>query len=205
RYVANPLVFCGCVGLIPKSKINKEAHNGDAIVVIGGRTGRDGIHGATFSSAELTDTHADEFSHAVQIGNAITQKKMADVILQATRKAVISRGTSASPMSSIPKAKSKIKNPADLKERLLSALSHPNIASKHWIIRQYDHEVQGGSIIKPLTGPLQQGPSDAAVIRPKLNSHKGIAIACGLAPHIADPYQMAIASIDEAIRNAVCV
>jgi phosphoribosylformylglycinamidine synthase len=50
---------------------------------MGGRTGRDGIHGATFSSAELTDTHADEFSHAVQIGNAITQKKMADVILQA--------------------------------------------------------------------------------------------------------------------------
>ena len=50
---------------------------------MGGRTGRDGIHGATFSSAELTDTHADEFSHAVQIGNAITQKKMLDVILQA--------------------------------------------------------------------------------------------------------------------------
>src|SRR4029077_10670116 len=56
---------------------------GDAIVVMGGRTGRDGIHGATFSSAELTDTHADEFSHAVQIGNAITEKKVADVILQA--------------------------------------------------------------------------------------------------------------------------
>ncbi len=53
------------------------------IVVMGGRTGRDGIHGATFSSAELTDTHADEFSHAVQIGNAITEKKVADVILQA--------------------------------------------------------------------------------------------------------------------------
>src|SRR5687768_4811969 len=50
---------------------------------MGGRTGRDGIHGATFSSAELTDTHADEFSHAVQIGNAITEKKMADVILRA--------------------------------------------------------------------------------------------------------------------------
>ena len=50
---------------------------------MGGRTGRDGIHGATFSSAELTDTHADEFSHAVQIGNAITEKKLADVILAA--------------------------------------------------------------------------------------------------------------------------
>jgi phosphoribosylformylglycinamidine synthase len=51
--------------------------------VIGGRTGRDGIHGATFSSAELTDTHADEFSHAVQIGNAITEKQVLDAMLQA--------------------------------------------------------------------------------------------------------------------------
>ena len=53
------------------------------LLLLAGRTGRDGIHGATFSSAELTDTHADEFSHAVQIGNAITEKKVADVILQA--------------------------------------------------------------------------------------------------------------------------
>jgi phosphoribosylformylglycinamidine (FGAM) synthase-like enzyme/phosphoribosylformylglycinamidine (FGAM) synthase PurS component len=83
RYLGNPLVFCGCVGLIPRTKVEKATKPGDAIVLMGGRTGRDGIHGATFSSAELTDTHADEFSHAVQIGNAITQKKMADVILQA--------------------------------------------------------------------------------------------------------------------------
>src|SRR4051812_48753014 len=83
RYIGNPLVFCGCVGLIPRDKVEKEVKPGDAIVLMGGRTGRDGIHGATFSSAELTDTHADEFSHAVQIGNAITQKKLADVILKA--------------------------------------------------------------------------------------------------------------------------
>ena len=83
RYIGNPLVFCGCIGLIPRDKIAKQTQPGDAIVVVGGRTGRDGIHGATFSSAELTDTHADEFSHAVQIGNAITEKKVADVILQA--------------------------------------------------------------------------------------------------------------------------
>ncbi len=325
RYLANPLVFCGCVGLIPRSKISKESRPGDAIVLMGGRTGRDGIHGATFSSAELTDTHADEFSHAVQIGNAITQKKMADVILQArdrdlftaitdcgagglssavgemgekigaevyldrvplkydglkydeiwiseaqermvlsvpsekldellalaksedveataigtfgtesqqlvlhyqnnlvgrlsmeflhggipipTRTATITQGGSGGPpvSSSIGHQKSRIKNPADLKDRLLAALSHPNIASKHWIIRQYDHEVQGGSVVKPLTGPLQQGPSDAAVIRPKLNSFRGVTLACGMAPHIADPYAMAIASIDEAVRNSVAV
>src|SRR5207253_11147313 len=82
-YLGNPLVFCGCVGLIPRDKIAKQANAGDAIVLMGGRTGRDGIHGATFSSAELTDTHADEFSHAVQIGNAIEEKKVLDVILQA--------------------------------------------------------------------------------------------------------------------------
>jgi phosphoribosylformylglycinamidine synthase len=92
-----------------------------------------------------------------------------------------------------------------VRERLLRALAHPNIASKHWIIRQYDHEVQGGSVIKPLTGPLQVGPSDAAVLRPKLDSYRGVALGCGLAPHIKDPYQMAIAAIDEAIRNVVAV
>ena len=323
RYLGNPLVFCGCVGLIPRDKIKKKTQPGDAIVVMGGRTGRDGIHGATFSSAELTDTHADEFSHAVQIGNAITEKKVADVILQArdrglftsitdcgagglssavgemgdslgatvdlekvplkyaglrydeiwiseaqermvlsvpnekldellklsasedvestvigrfgtenqelilnyrgqevgrismgflhhgipmpTRKAVVTEsrrsasGTGAPPMIHGRGAH------ATVKERLLSLLAHPNVASKHWIIRQYDHEVQGGSVIKPLTGPLQMGPSDAAVLRPKLGSHRGIAIGCGLAPQIEDPYEMALAAIDEAIRNVVAV
>ena len=321
HYVGNPLVFCGCVGLIPRDKIEKAAQAGDAIVLMGGRTGRDGIHGATFSSAELTDTHADEFSHAVQIGNAITEKKVADVILQARdrglftaitdcgagglssavgemgeklgalveldkvplkyaglrydeiwiseaqermvlavpqghadellklargedveatvigrfgtenqelilnyrgnevgrlsmrflhnglpmprRKAVVTeRGTGFQPVS---EDKHGLKTHATLRDKLLTLLAHPNIASKHWIIRQYDHEVQGGSVIKPLVGPQQIGPSDAAVIRPKLGSHRGIALACGLAPHVDDPYAMAIASIDEAVRNAVCV
>jgi len=82
RYMGNPLVFCGCVGLMPRNMIDKAAQPGDLIVVGGGRTGRDGIHGATFSSAELTDSHADEFSHAVQIGNAITEKKVLDTQLQ---------------------------------------------------------------------------------------------------------------------------
>lgn len=91
------------------------------------------------------------------------------------------------------------------KERLLKTLAHPNVASKHWIISQYDYEVQGGSVIKPLIGPLQIGPSDASVIRPKLGSDRGVVISCGLAPHVKDPYEMAFAGIDEAIRNAVCV
>ncbi|HYE17232.1 MAG TPA: phosphoribosylformylglycinamidine synthase subunit PurS [Tepidisphaeraceae bacterium] len=324
RYLGNPLVFCGCVGIIPRNKIDKGARAGDAIVVMGGRTGRDGIHGATFSSAELTDTHADEFSHAVQIGNAITEKKVADVVLQArdrglftgitdlgagglssaigemgekvgatvqlelvplkyqglrydeiwiseaqermglsvpqekvadllelakredveatvigtfgtpgaelilhyhgtevgrlgmkflhkgipmpTRKAQVVEkpmtGRSASPLFS---PKSAIRTPQSFKEALLRALAHPNVASKHWIIRQYDHEVQGGSVIKPLVGPEQIGPSDASVIRPKLGTYKGVAIGCGMAPHVADPYEMAVWAIDEAVRNVVCV
>jgi phosphoribosylformylglycinamidine synthase len=336
RYLGNPLVFCGCVGIIPRDRINKDARPGDAVVVMGGRTGRDGIHGATFSSAELTDTHADEFSHAVQIGNAITEKKMADVILQARDRGLFTaitdcgagglssavgemgekvgasvdldtvplkyaglrydeiwiseaqermvlsvppdkldellelsagedveatvigrfgerehngggelllryRGQEVGRLSMqflhhgipMPRRKAVIRDTgvppvraasvvdfsqsADTQHgrdarvtdgvvrRLMQLLSHPNIASKHWIIRQYDHEVQGGSVIKPLVGPRQAGPSDAAVIRPKLDSHRGVAIANGLAPWIADPYDMALASIDEAVRNAVAV
>jgi phosphoribosylformylglycinamidine synthase II len=317
RYLGNPLVFCGCVGLIPRDKISKAAGDGDAIVLLGGRTGRDGIHGATFSSAELTDTHADEFSHAVQIGNAITEKKMADVILAARdrnlftavtdcgagglssaigemgekigaavelekvplkyaglrydeiwiseaqermvlavpkksvdelltlargedveatvigtfgqseeqlvlkyagqevgrlsmkflhrgipmpmRKAVIVTSERQSP---IPPAAISAET---FKKKLLAALAHPNIASKHWIIRQYDHEVQGGSVVKPLVGLEQTGPSDAAVLRPKLSSRRGVVLGCGMAPQIEDPYEMALASIDEAIRNVVAV
>lgn len=324
RYLGNPLVFCGCVGLIPRDKIHKETMYGDAIVVMGGRTGRDGIHGATFSSAELTDTHADEFSHAVQIGNAITEKKVGDVILQArdlgmftaitdcgagglssaigemgekigasvdlekvplkyaglrydeiwiseaqermvlsvpkekleallslaagedveatvigtfgtaqrdlilchhgtevgritmdflhhgipmpTRKAVVFVGTGGPPVSSATIGENHGRAAhATIKGCLLELLSHPNIASKHWIIRQYDHEVQGGSVIKPLTGPLQVGPSDASVFRPKLDSRRGVVVGCGLAPHIEDPYDMALAAIDEAVRNVVAV
>jgi phosphoribosylformylglycinamidine synthase len=320
RYLGNPLVFCGCVGIIPRNKISKAAERGDAIVVMGGRTGRDGIHGATFSSAELTDTHADEFSHAVQIGNAITEKKVADVLLtardrelftavtdcgagglssavgemgekigavvnletvplkydglrydeiwisEAQERMVLSvpqsklaalmdlcktedveataigtfgtdgdqlilnyRGTEVGRLSmhflhdgipmprrkavvvDEPAANDQLASPAiispsnDIKFRLLDTLAHPNIASKHWVVRQYDHEVQGGSVIKPFVGPEQRGPSDASVIRPKLGSLKGVAIGCGLVPHVKDPYAMAIAAIDEAIRNVVAV
>ena len=75
RHVGNPLVFCGVVGVMPRAFVHGDPKPGDRIIAVGGRTGRDGIHGATFSSAELSDTHADEFSHAVQIGNPIVEKK----------------------------------------------------------------------------------------------------------------------------------
>ena len=100
--------------------------------------------------------------------------------------------------------------PADALRVLEMLLAHPNIASKAWIIRQYDHEVQGSSVLKPLVGgPVGSsggGPGDAAVIRPKKDSDRALAIANGLATRLgSDPYAMAIAAIDECVRNLVCV
>src|SRR5439155_18511428 len=83
RYRGNPLVYCGTVGLIPADRARKEPQAGDLIVAVGGRTGRDGIHGATFSSIELTSESEKVSGGAVQIGNAITEKKVLDVLLQA--------------------------------------------------------------------------------------------------------------------------
>jgi phosphoribosylformylglycinamidine synthase len=90
---------------------------------------------------------------------------------------------------------------------LLKVLGSPNVASKEWIIRQYDHEVQGGSAVKPLVGAAGDGPSDAAVVRPVLDSRRGIVIACGMNPRYGDfdPYDMAASAIDEAVRNCVAV
>ena len=336
-YVANPLVFAGCVGLIPLNRCFGKAMPGDRIVALGGATGRDGIHGATFSSAELTDTHADEFSHAVQIGNPITEKQTLDVILKARdqedgplysgltdcgaggfssaigelgektgacvtlenaplkyqglnyteiwiseaqermvlsvppdkleRLRVIceaedvelsdmghfgelshpesipqlvltyhSEEVGRLPMPMLhegiptptreavwPPTVSTTRQPPpatghpSIEDALKSLLSHPNIASKHWIVRQYDHEVQAGSVIKPLVGPEQDGPSDASVLRPKLDSQKGISLSVGAAPYLSekatrrrhavdgDSYWATLAAIDEAVRNAVCV
>ncbi len=321
RYLANPLVFCGCIGLIPRDRILKEPRFGDLIVVAGGRTGRDGIHGATFSSAELTEQHADEFSHAVQIGNAIEEKKLLDALLiarddsdgclysavtdcgagglssavgemgaelgavvdlekaplkyaglrydeiwisEAQERMVFAvspdridrflsvfaeeeveatvigtftddrilrvryKGQSvgeldmaflhnglprtvrtaswtSQPRSSTPGCYKTVTSDI-ANDTLLQTLSSLNIASKEWVIRQYDHEVQGRSVIKPLVG-TGFGPSDAAVLRPRYTSYRGIAIGCGLCPEWTDvdPYWMAVRTIDEALRNVVCV
>jgi len=85
RYLGNPLVYCGTGGLIPVGKMEKQARKGDLIVAVGGKTGRDGIHGATFSSLELDHESETTSSGAVQIGNPIVEKKAMDVILQARK------------------------------------------------------------------------------------------------------------------------
>jgi len=325
RYVGNPLVFVGSVGVMPRDLIAGDASPGDRIIALGGRTGKDGIHGATFSSAELTDTHADEFSHAVQIGNAIEEKRTLDAILRARdfeggplytsitdcgaggfSSAVGEMGEKvgatveldnaplkyeglrydeiwisesqermvlAVPSENIGKlqaicdeegveladlgvfgtkgehgeptlvlnfdgaevgrlamafmhdgipmptreacwspeeiAKSQMgKGPDEegcIERGLLGLLAHPNIASKRWIVRQYDHEVQGNTVIKPLVGSGGNGPGDAAVIQPVPGSSKGLAIGCGMHVAASDPYTMALNAIDECVRNLVCV
>src|SRR5262249_14789539 len=83
RYLGNPLVYCGTVGLIPVDRCHKEPRDGDLIVAVGGRTGRDGIHGATFSSVELTSESESVSGGAGPIRNAITQKKGLGVLLPA--------------------------------------------------------------------------------------------------------------------------
>jgi len=321
RYVGNPLVYCGCIGIMPIDLISGDAAPGDRIIALGGKTGRDGIHGATFSSAELTDTHADEFSHAVQIGNAIEEKRTLDAILRARdyksesgggplyrsitdcgaggfSSAVGEMGEKIGAFVNLEQAPLKyaglsyteiwiseaqermvlavpqenlaklqqicdeehvemadlghfgtdnaelvlnfnntevgrlpmafmhdgIPTPTreatwsapthepnesedvDLKDALLQLLAHPNIASKHWIVRQYDHEVQGNTVIKPLVGPKGIGPGDASVVEPVPGSGQGLSVGCGLVTGLSDdPYTMTIAAIDECVRNLVCV
>lgn len=317
RYIGNPMVFCGNVGLLPHNQSFKQAQPNDLIVAIGGRTGRDGIHGATFSSAELTDASERTSSGAVQIGNAITEKMLADVLITARDRGLYNAVTDcgAGGFSSAvgemgeeigaevwlekaplkyaglsytevwiseaqermvfavppekwdafrqlceaesveatvlgkftPTGKLTLKfeqqlvgelemsflhdgrppvvrqarfqprptenvtanelgqlNPAQTLRQILAA---PSIASKHWIIRQYDHEVQAGSVIKPLVGVENDGPADAAVVRPLIRSDRALAVGCGMNPLYGDldPYHMAASSIDEALRNVVAV
>ncbi len=95
----------------------------------------------------------------------------------------------------------------DYTDTLFKILGSLNVASKEWVIRQYDHEVQGGSVLKPLVGVANDGPGDAAVLRPVLGSRRGIVVACGMNPCYGefDTYWMAASAIDEAVRNCVAV
>jgi phosphoribosylformylglycinamidine synthase len=109
-----------------------------------------------------------------------------------------------------PVAVQKAASPAisgDLTQDLLGLLKRLNICSKEYVVRQYDHEVQGGSVVKPLCGARNDGPSDAAVLRPILESFEGIAVSNGIVPRYSDidTYAMVSCAIDEAVRNACCV
>jgi len=92
---------------------------------------------------------------------------------------------------------------------LVEMLAHPNVRSKEDVVRRYDHEVQGATLIKPFVGVRAHGPSDGVVLRPieVADAWRGIALGCGFNPSygLRDPYAMAISAIDEAVRNVVCM
>lgn len=316
RYTGNPLVYCGNVGIMPRRFAAKKVSSGDLIVAVGGRTGRDGIHGATFSSSELTHESETISSTAVQIGNPITEKKTLEALIKARdlelyealtdcgaggfSSAVGEMGELTGADVHLDKAPLKYKGlkpweiwvseaqermvlavrPSKLKKLmkvfssedveatvigeftdtrrlrlfykgqgvadldmrflhdglpkvsrkavwkkplenakilpaakknytvdLFRVLSSWNVCSREWIIRQYDHEVRGGSVLKPLVGKDNDGPSDASITRPFLNGKKGIAVANGINPAYGDidPYWMAASAIDEAMRQLVAV
>ncbi|MCA1794902.1 MAG: phosphoribosylformylglycinamidine synthase, partial [Desulfobacteraceae bacterium] len=100
-----------------------------------------------------------------------------------------------------------IRTPKDFNALMTAMLERPNICSKEWIIRQYDHEVQGGSVIKPLVGVNHNIPSDACVTRPVLTGKKGLAFSQTLLPWYSkiDAYHMMTCTIDEAVRRLICV
>ena len=100
-----------------------------------------------------------------------------------------------------------VSRPRDYNRLLLDIMAAPNICSKEWISRQYDHEVQGSSVIKPLVGAERDLPSDAAVLRPVLESERGLAFAQALLPHYSriDAYHMTTCVIDEAVRRVIAV
>ncbi len=317
RYLGKPLVYCGTGGIMPREILGEPAHvkkvkPGDLIVMTGGRIGKDGIHGATFSSEELRE---DSPVTAVQIGDPITQKKMTDFLLKARDmglyRSITDNGagglsssvgemaretgcelhldraplkyhglhpweillSEAQERMTLAVSPSKINaflglarkmdveasvlgtftetkkfhalyqgktvayldmdflhsgfpmmelqatwkrpqheeadfpEPEDLTSTLKEMLSRLNICSKESMIRQYDHEVQGGSVIKPLVGRFNDGPSDAAVLRPILTSFEGIVISNGICPRYSDidSYAMAACALDEAIRNNIAV
>ena len=319
-YTANPLVYCGCLGILPHGSHPTRPQPGDLIVAIGGRTGRDGLRGATFSSMEMDVETSEIAGTAVQIGHPIMEKQVQEVVLQARDAQLYNAITDcgAGGFSSavgemaeglganvqlenvtlkypglrpweiwlseaqermvlaippvnweqleaicagqdveairlgefeatgrlrlyygenlvgdlsldflhdgIPTGHMKAVfdapdltgfqnlsglDPVDSGEILLRLLAHPDIRSKEEVIRRYDHEVQGGTAVKPLTGHANHGPSDAAVIVPQ-NSQpatKAVALGNGINPHLsaADPYVMAWAAVDEALRNVVAV
>ena len=315
-YLGNPLVFCGTVGIMPRGNAEAAVQAGDLVVVAGGRTGRDGIHGATFSSIELSTASESQSGGAVQIGHAINEKILTDFVLEASRQRLFNaitdcgagglssavgemaatlgaevdldraplkydglsatevwiseaqermvlavppaswpqlaavaaaEGVEATAIGTFtgsgrivlrwqgavageldcgflhegrPKQRLRSRFTAAVAEPaiwsgkadgaaavgacLLDVLRLPDVASKEWIIRQYDHEVQGCSVLKPLLGP-GAGPADGTVVRGVLGRNRGIVLGVGLRHRLGriDPYQMAAGGIVEAIGNVV--
>jgi len=323
-YTGNCLVNVGSIGIMRKEELihSRAKHPGDIYVYVGGRTGRDGIHGVTFASAELSDESEQSSRSAVQVGDPITKEPLIHVTLECNRKKLLEGlkdfgggglscvcgelaydagfgaeihleqvplkepGLSpweiwvsesqermmflvseknleevlhickqwdviAVPIGKVikekitrvfyedekilemdmdfftggpvydscqrPFAKPKKKNgisekanviETDPAESLLQLLAHPNIASKDWVIRQYDHEVRGATVIKPLQGCIGgMSHGDATVIKPLEDSYQGLAVTANVNPLMMqyDPYWGACSAVDETCRNLTSV
>lgn len=318
RYSGKPLVYCGTGGIMPydfngKPSWEKPIDAGDHIIMAGGRVGKDGIHGATFSSIEI-DEHSP--MSAVQIGSPITQKKVYDFMLIACQRGLIKTSTdngagglssSIGELAQIPGGaviyldkvplkysglkpweifvsesqermslvvepqnlvalfeladlmevelsdigqftdsgyldiryeeekvaliqmhflhegvpqkvmyaeweELSLKEPTissntDYNDTLLKLMGSLNICSREHIIRQYDHEVKGKTIVKPLMGPQGKAPQDAGVMRFAFDSYEGVAISNGILPRYGDidAYEMSAGAFDEAIRQIISV
>ncbi len=311
-YIANPLVYCGCVGIAVETPPTTGPNVGNLVVVLGGRTGRDGLRGATFSSATMDATTGDVAGASVQIGDPIIEKLLIDVLRDATglftaitdcgagglssaigemadgigaevdlagaplkypglrpweiwlseaqERMVVAVAASAWPLfqqlcdrhgieatalgsftgdgilhvrhgattvlhldtsflhdgrpqremqAVLPSPPRGVAEPppcTDPAATLLALLGHPNIASKEAVIRRYDHEILGGTVVRPLIGPRRDGHADGVVIADPADAH-GVAIGIGVNPWFGqlDPERMAQAVVDEAIRNVVAV
>ena len=309
-YVSNPLVFAGCIGVAPAGRPPLTGpHRGDRVVVFGGRTGRDGIRGATFSSMEMDATTGDVAGASVQIGDPITEKLASDLLVdgwdlytaitdcgagglssavgeladgvgadvemslvplkyaglapweiwlsEAQERMVVAvdpdrldaltelaavHGVEISDLGSFtgdglltvrfdgepiieldtaflhdgrPRRRLEATMPrpfrtrvalrcADPSTALLDLLAHPNIASKAGVIRRYDHEILGSTVVRPLTGVEHDAHSDGTVVASPTDDF-GISIGIGVNPWygLHDPERMAWAVVDEAIRNVV--
>ncbi len=314
-YTGNVLVYAGCIGVLPKDQYIRNVKPGDYVVLAGGRTGHDGIHGVTFASVELSEESEETGRSAVQIANPIEEEKVKRAIKQISDQKLgsgitdigggglscgvcetadryglgvdayidriplkaedmapweiwisesqermllavppenldkvieifsdeqveatvlgqynesrhaklfyndeqvgdlvleslfnppkLHRSTSWNPPAM---SDPEVEEPENLAEVLLKLLSSYNICSKEKVVRRYDHEIKGQTVIKPLQG-WNAGPSDASVLKPLDYTWKGISVASGINSRYGkiDPYWMAASVIDEAIRNSVCV
>jgi phosphoribosylformylglycinamidine synthase len=310
-YTTNPLVFCGCIGIAADRPLPDGPFPGDRVVVLGGRTGRDGIRGATFSSATMDATTGEVAGASVQIGDPVTEKLLIDVLTGADHLWTAITDCGAGGLSSavgemaeqtgadVELTAAPLKYPglapweiwlSEAQERmvvavppdrlaalqarcdrhgveladlgaftgdgrlvvrhggevvldldttflhdgrpqrqmvaamgspdrepgtrtvddpgavLLALLGHRNIASKAATIHRYDHEIGGGTVVRPLVGAAADGPGDGVVLADPRDTH-GIAIGIGVNPWLGlhDPEAMAHAVVDEAIRNVVAV
>lgn len=318
RFGGKPLVYCGTGGLMPhqyqgKNTWEKHISPGDRIVVGGGRVGKDGIHGATFSSIEI-DEHSP--MSAVQIGSPITQKKLYDFLVVACERGLVKCSTDngagglsssigelatlsggaqvdlervplkysglrpweifvsesqermtlvvenermpylyelaelyevelsdigcftdsgrlevryeGSPVacldmeflhegvpqkvmyaewSPVRLPEPELPQDLDYNAVLLQLMGSLNICSREGVIRQYDHEVKGKTIVKPLMGSRGKAPQDAAVMRLDFESMEGVAVSNGILPRYGDvdAYEMSAGAFDEAVRQIISV